>query len=84
MTGYPTKNDLVAGWISEKAFEMFNGGGYASLDDARRVAKIMATMVTVYVPHIYRGGWVIREFGYSTERISVYVAPENCGIPECV
>lgn len=39
----------------------------------------------VYVPHIYRGGYVIRGYGHSIERIlNGYCTKDNCGFPELV
>ncbi len=48
------------------------------------IAKIMAKDKAVYVPHVYRGGWVIRGFGYSTERVGKFVTTENAGYPQGV
>ena len=37
-----------------------------------------------YVPHIYRGGFVIRGFGYSTERIGKFITKQEAGDPLAV
>lgn len=37
-----------------------------------------------YVPHLYRGGYVIRGFGYSVERIGRFVAASEAGDPRLV
>jgi hypothetical protein len=48
-------------------------------------STIAARALMVYVPHIYRGGWVIKKFGYSIERIqSGAVTSKNCGNPDFV
>lgn len=44
--------------------------------------NILAAMKVVYRPHAYRGGWMIPGFGYSTERIGVYVAADRAGAPQ--
>lgn len=44
--------------------------------------NLLAEMITVYTPHQYRGGWMIRGFGYSTERIGAYVPADQAGIPQ--
>jgi hypothetical protein len=33
-------------------------------------SKAIAITAAKYTPHLYRGGYVIRDFGYSTERTS--------------
>jgi len=44
--------------------------------------NILACMVTKYMPHIYRGGYLIEGFGYSTERITAgFTTKESCGVP---
>lgn len=37
-----------------------------------------------YVPHLYRGGYVIRGFGYSVERIGRFIASQESGDPRLV
>lgn len=45
------------------------------------IASILAADAWVYVPHLYRGGCVVRGFGYSMERIGVCVPLERAGNP---
>jgi hypothetical protein len=54
------------------------------LDQAFDVAILTARAQSKYVPQIYRGGYVIPQFGYSTERIGKYVTPEEAGDPSLV
>ena len=49
-----------------------------------QAARIVAVRDCKYVPHIYRGGYVIPNYGYSTERIGKYVSREKAGTPENV
>lgn len=37
-----------------------------------------------YVPHLYRGGFVIPGFGYSVERIGKWIPADRAGDPELV
>lgn len=48
------------------------------------LARLKAIESCKYVPHLYRGGYVIPGFGYSTERIGRYVVREAAGSPEAV
>jgi hypothetical protein len=75
MQAYRTQSDLIAG----RVLDLHTSG---RMD--KTTAEIHAADELVYVPHIYRGGWVIRGFGYSTERIGQYVAADNAGYPEVV
>ena len=49
-----------------------------------QAARIVAVRDCKYVPHVYRGGYVIPHFGYSTERIGRYVSRDKAGTPENV
>jgi hypothetical protein len=71
MNGYTTKDELVAAYA--RTLELGGMPDFAARDIAADRA--------VYVPHLYRGGWVVRGFGYSTERVGKYVTPETCGNP---
>lgn len=66
LQAYPTKADLLS------AFSKANG----------QPDTILASMKAAYIPHVYRGGWMIRGFGYSTERIGTFVAAEKAGAPK--
>lgn len=65
---FATKEDLVNAWINEKAHAIDNG---ELLAERVKLATVMAQGIAVYVPHLYRGGWVIRDFGYSVERVGM-------------
>lgn len=69
MSVYSTKEELVNAW------EFHHGQG---------LHKSFCQAKAVYVPHLYRGGYVIRGFGYSTERIGSFVTKENAGNPYLV
>jgi hypothetical protein len=71
---YETREDLYAAYV--RYLEL---GGIES-----SVGYVMAKGTAVYSPHVYRGGWVIRGFGYSTERVGKYVSADRAGIPEGV
>ena len=84
MTQYTTKDDMVNAWVQDAASEMVVSGSQPNRDEALGIARIMARGVAVYVPHLYRGGWVIRGFGYSVERIGKYISQEVAGNPALV
>ena len=71
MIQFKTKKELIDAYAVE-------------LETENKVEIEIATMIAkqklVYVAHIYRGGWVIRGFGYSTERIKDFPV----GNPELV
>jgi hypothetical protein len=71
---FATKEELEAAYVTYRV--------QGDLD--RVVAAILVEGMAVYVPHLYRGGWVIRGFGYSTERIGQYVPADRAGRPETV
>jgi hypothetical protein len=77
MLRFPSKDDLVNAWIRERAHE-YQGETHR---DALVLARIESRSVAVYVPYLYRGGWVIRGFGFSVERIGRFVSSENAGCP---
>ena len=61
--------------ISEYAKFAYGSDSSENLASARAKAK--------YVPHIYRGGWFIEDFGHSKERIDKgFISLENAGSPE--
>lgn len=41
---------------------------YAEQFEDKHIGLMVALSKAVYSPHIYRGGWMIEGFGYSTER----------------
>lgn len=84
MTEFASKNEMEAAWIKSAACDMFTSGSQPTYDDAVEIAGIMVRGVAVYVPHLYRGGWVIRGFGYSTERIGKFISAERAGNPMLV
>ena len=65
LQAYPTKTALL------NAFSKANG----------QPDNILASIKAVYRPHQFRGGWMIPGFGYSIERVGVYVAAEKAGVP---
>ena len=44
----------------------------------------MGRLAYKYVPHLYRGGYVIPGFGYSTERIGRPIPADRAGNPYLV
>lgn len=74
MNGYSDRGALVSAYVERL---IFNGM-------PPDVAKLHAENSWVYVPHLYRGGYVIRGFGFSVERVGVYVLPGRCGNPAVV
>lgn len=46
--------------------------------------EMLATNGTKYTPHLYRGGWVVRGFGFSVERIGKFIPADRAGRPELV
>jgi hypothetical protein len=71
MNAYATKELLVEAYANKLELD--------GLD--RFAANLIAGDKTVYVPHKYRGGYVIREFGYSVERVGKYVPAASAGNP---
>jgi hypothetical protein len=63
MNAYKTKEDLLAAYAEEN-----KSLHWQFHHDAPK-----------YVPHLYRGGFVIRGFGYSVERIGRFVTADNAG-----
>lgn len=84
MIEYTSKDELLNAWINDAASEMVIAGSQPNRDDALAIARIMVRTLAVYVPHLYRGGWVIRGFGYSVERIGKYISQEVAGNPALV
>ena len=68
MTAYATKDELMAAYAATKL----------------SLHRQFIANAAVYVPHLYRGGFVIRGFGYSVERIGRYVAADVAGDPRIV
>ena len=68
---FKTKDEMVAAYATTH----YGDASPTGLASARIQAK--------YVPHLYRGGYFIVGFGYSTERIdSGFVSRDGCGMPE--
>jgi hypothetical protein len=65
MQKYATKADLVGAYAQSRILDGIDSG----------LAYMIAADKPSYVPHIYNGGWFIRGFGYSTERVGVFVEP---------
>lgn len=73
MVQFSTKEEMILEYQKELRFTHF-------MDEPS--AKILAKNSPVYTPHIYRGGWVIKGFGFSVERISQgYISNINAGNP---
>lgn len=68
---YATKSDLLEAYRIKLELD-----GMSSM-----CAKMVSEQEAVYVPHKYRGGYVIRNFGFSIDRIGKYVLPSNAGNP---
>ena len=67
----PTKADLIETFAKMYAFNRFCGVGQPGedKDSLTKTGRILASSLIIYNPTIYRGGWVIPNFGWSTERI---------------
>ena len=53
----------------------------AWLNQAPNLHRQFGLMRAKHVPHLYRGGYVIPGFGYSVERIGVYITADKSGNP---
>lgn len=65
MFRYSTKSELLAAYQAVRP----------------TLHKQCISVAAKYVPHIYRGGYVIRGFGYSTERIGTFISEQDAGDP---
>lgn len=74
MVACGTKEELVSRYIDKLELDGMN----------RDNAKIFAADSVSYVPHLYRGGFVIRGFGFSVERIGKFVDLDRSGNPSLV
>jgi hypothetical protein len=81
---YESRAALVEAYARNLAAESINAGNKEKLEDVLTTTRIQADDAASYAPHLYRGGWVIWNFGYSTERIGTYVQPEQAGNPALV
>lgn len=70
----PKKDDLIKCFIEEMVRQGID----------KDLAKILVKSNIKYIPHLYKGGWVIPGYGYSVERIGKYVKKENAGDPSLV
>lgn len=84
LMSFATKEELIAARTSQAAYDNYEAGHFEDMTEATDIAGRVARTEAVYVPHLYRGGWVIRGFGYSTERIGKYVTADVAGNPELV
>jgi hypothetical protein len=86
MRQFKTKIEMESAWIEATAAEMhFRLNAPETRNDAEGLADKMVKGKAVYVPHLYRGGYVIREFGYSTDRLGMGIIDESlAGHPELV
>lgn len=83
MNRYPTRTALERAWRESATIRTLPFDTPRA--DAEELTRIMVKGKAVYVPHLYRGGWVIRDFGYSTDRIAAgYVSEDKAGDPEAV
>jgi hypothetical protein len=73
---FDTREELLEGY----AIYLHLNDSSSELEFARIAAKSSWT----YQPHLYCGGYVIPGFGYSTERIGIYISAESAGYPELV
>lgn len=71
---YESNNALLNAYVIE----------LETLGMSPQAARIVAVRDCKYVPHVYRGGYVIPHFGFSVERIGRYVSREKAGTPEKV
>jgi hypothetical protein len=77
-----TKEELIKHYAGKLAMHGLEDG--ESFVVARDRLMTCAMQKCVYVPHLYRGGWVIPGYGWSTERIGVFVESPNIGSPLAV
>lgn len=68
MNAYETKDEMLAAFAATKP----------------ELHKQFINDAAKYVPHLYRGGFVVRGFGYSVERIGRCVTADNAGNPYLV
>lgn len=74
MNSYATKTELVKAYAAK-----------LELDGVSRfAAEMVSSDKAVYVPHLYRGGYVVRGFGFSMERVGKYVTVATMGNPATV
>jgi len=92
MKAFKNKEDLISAYAEARLDQemlRMNIEGHKQLDNNeiknnRAVYRGVAEAVMKYHPHLYRGGWVIPGFGYSRERIGVYITAEQAGDPEYI
>jgi len=63
------KEDLILSYARHLALERFKFDKSESFTELVDMLKTAGELVIKYVPHLYRGGYVIPGFGWSTERI---------------
>lgn len=94
MIEYKTQNDLALGYAEfrlDVEMAQNNIKGITGLHtkewimNKREVLIGVAHQIMKYSPLLYKGGFVVPGFGYSTERIGQYgVTKDNCGAPDAV
>lgn len=82
MKKFSNRVDLCEAWVEDYAFKTYTKE--SSYEEQKKLAEIIVRNKLIYTPHIYRGGYVIRGFGYSTERIGIYISKKNAGSPKLV
>lgn len=77
-------SDVLQEFESQKALLNAYVIELETLGMSPQAARIVAVRDCKYVPHIYRGGYVIPYFGFSIERVGRYISREKAGTPENV
>jgi hypothetical protein len=75
LNAFATQDEMKKAYIEYRVREFGTDAG---------TAGEMFRNAISYVPHLYRGGVVIRGFGFSTERIGKQVSADNAGDPLAV
>lgn len=65
---FATKQDLIEAYKTHYAHECLRVG-YEGSGSTFREIREACFCEPKYTPHIYNGGWFIKSFGYSTERL---------------
>lgn len=65
MKEFKTKQELIDAYVEKSGL----------------IEEVVRDLSCKYLPHLYRGGFVIIGFGYSVERIGVNVNRQNSGDP---
>ena len=84
---FKTKEDLIDAYAYYSAFSDFIGAieqDTAIPKEDIEIKRMVAKSLCKYRAPFYSGGWIIPDFGYSTERIGKYVSKEKAGNPSIV